>query len=427
MREEPNIVLVTSHDTGRHLGCYGVETVNTPRLDALAADGVRFGNYFTTSPVCSPSRGAAMTGRYPQANGLMGLVHNPWLWKLNPDERHLAALLREGGYESVLFNVQHETRDWERLGFERRFDCRKREQGRVTAVDTAETFRDYLARRGAPDRPLYAQIGFFETHTPFDFAGAEPDDSRGVFVPPRLVADGNSRAHMAALQGVCRVMDGAVGTILDALEANGMVENTLVIYTTDHGIEAARDKWFCFDPGIGISLIMRWPAGGIAGGRVPDELVSSVGLAPTLLEIAGLEVPENMQGRSFAQLATGGDYTADDAIFAIFQGKNARCVRTGRHKLIMHFSPYRELVVPVNIARRETIFHSSPLVQLYDLEADPEEFENLAESPEHAGVRTELLDRLFAWMESVDDPLLREPPRTPFYDMAIELYREGRT
>ena len=79
----PNIIIITTHDTGRHFGCYGVDTVHTPAIDAIADDGFKFTNYFTTSPVCSPSRGAMLTGRYPQSNGLIGLTHSPWDWCFN--------------------------------------------------------------------------------------------------------------------------------------------------------------------------------------------------------------------------------------------------------------------------------------------------------------------------------------------------------
>lgn len=91
MTPKPNIVLITSHDTRRHFGCYGLDMVHTPAIAALAAEGTRFTNYFAVTPVCSASRAAMLTGRYPQSNGLMVLVHSPWDWALNEDERHLAA------------------------------------------------------------------------------------------------------------------------------------------------------------------------------------------------------------------------------------------------------------------------------------------------------------------------------------------------
>src|SRR5512137_1579320 len=98
--------MVVCHDLGRYIGCYGVETVNTPNLDRLAAEGVRFDNYFCTAPSCSPSRAAIMTGRYPHANGMMGLAHKPFNWTLYPTERHLARLMSDAGFDTVLAGVQ---------------------------------------------------------------------------------------------------------------------------------------------------------------------------------------------------------------------------------------------------------------------------------------------------------------------------------
>ena len=107
MPERPNIVVITTHDTGRHFGCYGIETVHTPTIDGLAADGYQFTNYFTTSPVCSPSRGAMLTGRYPQSNGLIGLTHSPWHWSFNEGERHLSHVLRDAGYHTGMIGKWH--------------------------------------------------------------------------------------------------------------------------------------------------------------------------------------------------------------------------------------------------------------------------------------------------------------------------------
>ena len=115
MSQRPNILIITNHDSGRHFGCYGVETVHTPAIDALAADGMRFENYFATVPLCSPSRGAMLTGRYPQSTGLMGLTHAPWHWSLNKGEQHLSHILRDAGYHTALFGLQHEAADVQTL------------------------------------------------------------------------------------------------------------------------------------------------------------------------------------------------------------------------------------------------------------------------------------------------------------------------
>jgi arylsulfatase A-like enzyme len=424
MSQRPNILLITSHDTGRHLGPYGVETVHTPALDALATDGVRFDNSFTTSPVCSPSRGAMLTGRYPQSNGLLGLTHDPWDWTLNPGERHLSHLLRDAGYHTALFGIQHESEDGASLGFRERHLERRPGRGRYPAGEVAAATAAFLAGEAAARAPFYAQIGFFETHRPFDSGGVAPDDSKGGWTPPYLLPNDASRADLARLQGAARALDAAVGVILAALEGSGLARDTLVVYTTDHGIEFPRAKWFLYDAGIGVALVMRWPGGGIAGGQARDQLLSNVDLLPTLLDLVGVPTPANVEGRSFADLLDHGPPRPPrEAVFAMFQGgaNESRGVRTARHKLIRNFAPRRRHELPIdisNVVQRARC----PTVELFDLARDPDELADVGADPAYAAIRAGLSERLWAWLDAVRDPILRGPVPTPYYREAIAEY-----
>lgn len=428
MSTRPNILLITCHDTGRHVGCYGVETVQTPAIDGLAADGYRFTNVFAASPVCSPSRGAMLTGRYPQSNGLIGLTQPPWGWSLHSGERHLSHILRDAGYHTALFGLQHEASDTARLGFAARYGESSPSGGREPAREVASTVASFLERAPTLQAPFFAQVGFFETHRPFDFGGATPDDGKGVFVPPYLVANEAARTQLAQLQGAIRQADAAVGTITSALERTGLAQDTIVIVTADHGIEFPRSKWFLYDPGIEVALVARWPGGGIAGGRTSDWLLSNVDLLPTLLELVGVPVPVGVQGRSFAgAFAVEAASPPRDAVFGLFTGgaNESRCVRTDRHKLIRTFTPRRRHEVPVdvaNVAQRQPC----PVVELFDLAQDPNEFTDVADDPAYAAVRGDLNARLWAWLEEVEDPILRGPMPTPTYRAAIAEYRAMR-
>jgi len=418
----PSILLITSHDTGRHLGCYGIREVCSPRIDALAADGVRLTNYYAAVPICCASRASMMTGRYPQSHGLMDLFFSPFDWSLHADERHLSHILRDAGYHTRLFGIQHEVGDLSWLGFDV-LPAGPRRPADAVAGEVAA----FLRGGAAGDRPFYAQVGFFETHSPFTWGGAEPDDSRGVFVPPYVAPSEPIRRMARELQGSIRKMDAAIGVIADALNAAGLAENTLLIVTTDHGIEFPRAKWTLYDPGIGIALIARWPGGGVRGGRVCDRLQSNVDFLPTVLELAGLPVPAGVQGRSFAGALAGTRAEPQrEEIFALYAKANqGRCVRTADWKLIRNFDIARYYTKPVDITNPAD-YWVHPTLELYDLRADPLEFNNRADDPACADVRRDLHGRLRRWLEDVGDPILQGPLRTPFYERSLrELHAEA--
>lgn len=342
MSRRPNIVIVTTHDSGTHFGCYGVDTVRTDAIDALAQDGVRLANLFCTSPVCSPSRASLTTGRYPQSNGMFGLLHSPWDWRLNEDETPIADLTGRAGYQPVLFGFEHEAPDPARLGFERVVALRPLPR----ADEVARSFEEFLSDR-SEQRPFYAQIGFWETHRPWDRYGDEPDDTKGVRVPPYLEDSPEWREDLAGLQGVIHVVDRAVAIIREALRDAGVEKNTILVFTTDHGIEFPRAKWFCYDPGVHVACVMHWPGGGVTGGRVCRQLLSNVDVLPTLLDLAGIEIPSTVEGKSFAGCARGETAASPrDTIYGMFLGRDNRYLRTQRYKLIRNFGATRYPVPP---------------------------------------------------------------------------------
>ena len=431
MSARPNILMMTCHDLGQHLGCYGVETVQSDAIDRLAAEGCRFGNYFATAALCSPSRGAMLTGRYPQTNGLMGLTHTPWLWSLKPGERHLASLLSEAGYHTTLVGFQHVTRDDPHtLGY---YDVV--EAGRL-APQKASSVVEILQHQKPTDPPFFLKVGFHEVHRRFDSGGVQPDSEKGVYVPPYLAATDVMRNDLAALQGSIKFMDAGVGEILSGLEQTGLAENTIVIFTSDHGIPYSGAKASLFDPGIEVPLIVRWPVGGLVGGKVHSQLMSNVDFLPTLLDLVGVPIPENVQGVSAAKMLRGeSEEPIRDAVFAQrlsqpLRDNISRCIRTERYKLIRYFDSGRTVIKPVDVDPQAVAEHverprrdgTRPIVQLFDLEADPIEYENLAQDDRYADLVRELCDRLWRWMEEVGDPILGGPLRTPYYEQAMGDY-----
>ena len=431
MPDRPNIILIICHDLGQHVGCYGISTVRTPHIDALAKQGVRFENSFCVAPQCSPSRASLFTGRYPQSNGVLGLVQPPFSWELHPEERHLAGVLREAGYRTARIGTQHETWRPDEMGF----DEIHTPKGRCRGI--ARTTAEWVRQKVAAEAPFYVQVGFPDPHrAPYGFASTADKES-GITVPGYLVDDIEAREEFAYFQGAVKNVDDAVGVILEGLEDSGLAGDTIVIFTTDHGIPFPRAKCSLYDPGIQVCLIMRQPGGDPHAGSVFKELVSNVDVFPTLLEIVGVPVADNVQGRSFAPLLSRGPYEPRHEVFAqmTYHGwyNPMRCIRTESHKLIVNFISTLAIQDPSQQWRPRTVtkepFDPSRAlkvpVELHDLKSDPLEFNNLADSAAHRSICCGLLNRLHQWMVKVNDPLLKGIPPPPAHKVALNVLEKG--
>jgi len=394
---------MTTHDIGRHLHCYGHGSVVSPNLDALARDGVRFASCFATAPQCSPSRASLATGMYPHNNGVMGLAHSGFDWEMRVP--HAAAVFAGQGFESHLFGGQHVTQHPERLGF--------------TQIHPAGAVPEVLAR--AEGKRLYLEINFEETHRPYPPAGEPP---AGLEIPGYLPDIPEAVEEMAAVEQAIAAMDAAAGRFLEALEHAGRAREAFVIFTTDHGLALPRAKCTLYDPGIEVALLARWPAGGVSGGGLQTQMVSNIDILPALLVAAGLPVPDGVEG---TPLSDGRDAIFAEKTFHSYYDP-MRCVRDARHKYIRNFESAFAVEVPADI-QAGPIFRADPsrysrdrpsMVELYDLEADPLEMQNLAGRPDVAAIEEELADRLWRWMRETRDPLLDGPIPSPRYRSAME-------
>lgn len=434
-----NILMITCHDIGRHLGCYGIPTVHTPHIDALAADGVRFTQAFCTAPQCSPSRAALFTGRYPHSNGVMGLTHADFAWDLHPEEQHLGQILQANGYETVLIGVHHESRRGDPQQVAARCGMTEAISNRPGEV-VSDLALKRLARFADEKRPFYLQLGYTEPHRlnpkvreEPDYMGfigdyIEPDSEAGITVPPYLRDEPQALEELSELQGAIRYVDTAVGRVLAGLHELGLEGQTLVILTSDHGVALPRAKCSLYDPGLETALIMRLPSRDWCGGKVHSELISNIDVFPTLLEAIGLPVSDQVQGRSFLPLLEGRNFHSRDSTFAEMTYHNyydpRRCIRTNRYKLIVNFSAapafmdpsqsWRPRTMPLAPVKGPAAFHAP--IELYDLQADPLELENLADDPSHEDIRRACLVDLHRWMHMTDDPLLHGAVMSPLHE-----------
>jgi N-sulfoglucosamine sulfohydrolase len=435
---QPNIVIVHCHDLGQYLHCYGVSTVRTPRLDAFAASGVRFARSFCTAPQCSPSRASLFTGRHPHANGVLGLTHADFGWELHPDETHLAQMLKNAGYRTAAAGVIHETHSGPaRLGYDA-FDPNP--WAETTASNAIARLEGFAAD---PSAPFFLSVGFLEPHrTPgpedrdmgFLTDAFGPDDTLGVEVPGYLRDTPGTRAELAELQSAVGHADAQFGRVLDAVDRLGLADNTLIVFTTDHGVAMPRAKCSLYDPGIGVALIMRMPGrAGWHGGAVRTEMVSNIDFVPTVLDLLGLPVPANLHGRSLAPLLDGDSYIPRGHLFAELTYHDyydpKRCVRTENRKLIVNFTAapflmdpsqsWRPRSDPASPPNNALAYH--PLVELYDLDNDPWELDNRADNPAYATDRAALLALLRAHMRDTGDPLLDGAVTPPMHTRALRL------
>jgi N-sulfoglucosamine sulfohydrolase len=415
---QPNILYIHSHDTGRYVQPYGF-AVPTPRIQKLAEEGVLFRQAFNAAPTCSPSRAALLTGQVPHSCGQFGLVNRGF--ELRDRYKHLAQTLRKAGYATLGTGVHHVVSDPLTCGYGRWLPTA--DHGSASIAAAAAAFLD-----GAPEGPFFFAVGFSDTHRRFPAPGPE-DDPRYCCPPLPLPDTPETRRDMAAFRTSARRFDAAVGTILDALERNGLAENTLVICTTDHGIAFPYMKCNLTHHGTGVMLIVRGP-GGFTGGQVSDAMVSQMDLYPTLCELLGIEPPEWLQGTSLLPLLRGEKQEVNEQIYAEVNYhcpyEPMRSLRTPRYNYVRHFadyphpmlanvddSPSKSVLVAHGMGEREVAVE-----ELYDLVYDPNEVCNLAGDPAHARVLADMRRRLEVWMQRSEDPLL--DGRIPLPEGAVE-------
>ena len=471
-RPRPNILWIcTDQQRWDTLGCYGNDFVQTPNLDRLAQSGVVFEHAYSQSPVCTPSRGSFLTGRYPRTNRCRQNGQS-----MPPDEVLVTKVLADAGYTGGLAGKLHLSACHPSVtpSFERRVDDGYAEfhwshhpapewptneyhhwlHERGVAYQTTPFHESKYVKSGMDaahhqttwcaqqainfveaaarfDRPWFFSVNFFDPHHPFDplaeyleryverladlplpnFVPGELDtkpvfqqiDHRAAYNSPGLypfaeMAPDDHRLLRAAYWAMVDLIDAQVGRMLESLERTGQLDNTIVIFMSDHG-EMLGDHGiylkgpYFYEPAVRVPLIVSWP-GVIAGGR-RSSLVELVDIAPTLLHAADLPGYEGMQGRSLWPLLTGDgalDHHRDDVYCEYLNAMpvhqdpaaNATMLRTDRYKLVA--------------------VHGQPTGELYDLDADPLETHNLWNDPGRQSLRFELTERLADRIAFTADP-----------------------
>lgn len=402
-----NFVFLLSDDqTAADVGAYGNPSITTPNLDKLAREGMRLDRCFVASPQCSPNRSSIFTGCAPHTTGTSRL-HVPL-----PDwEPTIIDALKEKNYHTGVFRKHHHG-----PGFEKRLDF---------YGDAKTPFRKFFDNK-PKDKPFWLQLGFTDPHRPYK-AGAfqPPHDPKKVIVPKWLPDWPEVREDLAHYYDFIARMDAEVGQLMQLLTETGHANDTMVIMTGDNGMPFPRAKGTLYDPGLHVPLIA-WMPGRIPAGTVRKDLISHVDLPSTWLEAAGIPAGRKMQGKSFLPLLLGQKFEPRTEIFAERNWHDMfdpmRCIRTEQHKLIFNAAPHFPYRPPQDIEtgltwqtmlkrrRLDTPLHlrhlfdsTRPVLQLFDLAADPLELNNLVESPAHSDLRVDLERRLSNWMNATYD------------------------
>jgi N-sulfoglucosamine sulfohydrolase len=412
---KPNIVVFISDDHGRLDSTpYGATDVQTPNVARLAREGMLFTHCFVASPSCAPSRAAMLTGLMPARNG----AEANHTYK-REGIRSLPDTLREIGYETAAFGkVAHGAADTPRHGFDR-YD----QQNGSAFVEK------FLSERDAT-KPLCMFVGIHEPHVPW--LALNGYDPAKVTIPQGQVDTPETRDFRAHYYTSVTIADTKLGEIYDLARKHFDPRNTVLIYTSDNGVQWPFGKWDLYDAGIRVPFLAVWP-GVIRPGTRCAAMIQWIDLLPTLIEAAGGKAPEGIDGRSFLPVLRGEQSEHRDIIFATHSADSKvnvypiRAVRTRDWKLILNLHPEYAHTTHIDKAPARTSglgywvswyqkakidpvaagivkrYYERPAVELYDLRNDLFEEHNLADRVEQAGRVKQMRAQLEAWMKEQGD------------------------
>ena len=444
--DRPNIVWIIPDDMSANFGCYGETAIKTPHVDALAASGVKFTNAYVTAPVCSTCRSAFITGMYQTSIGAHHHRSGRGELKIHlPDGIELVPkLFQDAGYHTSIsgwpgngkFGKTDYNFEWDRSVYDGT-DWAERKEG--------QPFFAQIQTAGGKLRGKDAD-GWEKVAANAEKVFGDRTSLDAVTLPPYYPEHPDIVQDWAAYLDSVRLTDHMVGEVVAKLKADGVYDNTIILFMTDHGISHARGKQFMYDEGLHVPLVIRGP--GIEAGGVRDDVVEHIDIAALSLGAAGIPIPEWMQ----AQDILAADYVPREAVFAARDRcdetvEHMRSVRTRQFKYIRNFLPQRPYLQPnaykdakaIVIAMREwhaagkldeaqslIMRETRPPEELYDVIADPDEIHNLADDPAHAAKLAELRGLLDNWIEETGDQG-QTPETEEMYDSDMAPYLSKST
>jgi uncharacterized sulfatase len=440
----PNVLWITCEDISPHLGCYGDRFAVTPNLDRLAAQGVRYTHAFTVIGVCAPSRSCLITGMYPTA---LGSHHMRCQARLPDEVKCFPEYLRHAGYYcsnnvKTDYNFPVPKNAWDESSNKAHWRNRKPGQPFFSVFNLVVSHESQIRTPEATFLKQTARLTKEERHDPAQ-----------VTVPPYHPDTPVVRRDWARYYDLITAMDKQAGDLLKQLEDDGLAEDTIVFFFSDHGAGLPRCKRWLYDSSLRVPFLVRFPAkyqrlAPAKPGSAVDRLISFVDVGPTVLSLCGVKLPAHLHGQPFlgGQAAAPREYVygfrdrMDERVDFI------RCVRDRRYKYIRNFLPhlpyaqdisymnemptmqeYRRLAAAGKLEGPAALFMrpTKPVEELYDCEADPHEVRNLADSPAHREVLERLRRACLQWMKETRDlgplpevEIHRRSGKTPPYEMA---------
>jgi arylsulfatase A-like enzyme len=411
--DRPNILWLSAEDISPHLGCYGDANAITPHLDKLATEGTRYTHTFTTAGVCAPCRSGIITGMYQTTLG----THHMRCKAVLPEHiKPFPMYLREAGYyctnnSKTDYQFRHPKETWDFSG--RKGHWRNRKKG--------QPFFAVFNFTGCHESGIASEAKYKSVTA--DLKPSQRQDAKKLILPPYYPDTPIVREDWKRNYELITAMDAWAGNLIAQLKADGLYENTIIFFWSDHGVGLPRAKRWLYDSGTRVPLIVRMPKSAGLKAGVNNRLVSSIDFGPTVLNLAGLEIPKHMQGRSFIggtprKFVFGARDRMDERYDII------RSVRGPRYRYIRNYEPLKTYYQYMNTpekgatmreirrvadagklppAAKLFIAPTKPTEELYDLETDPHEIHNLAGERKHADKLKELRAAHSDWVKRTGD------------------------
>lgn len=417
-----NVIYIHTHDSGKVLSPYGHD-LDMPNLDAFAEKACLFDKCYCVSPTCSPSRAALLTGKYSHTNGMLGLANRGF--SIDNYNEHIVNILNNNGYETVLCGIQHEASRYVNhaegariIGYKHDITSEVLGRGEKELVDwdreNTHNAMDWLETNG--DKPFFLSLGYFSTHREYPDC---PEYNSDLKTPSFLKDTKEVREDLIGHAYSAKLLDDNLGELFAVLEQKGYFENSIIIFTTDHGIPYPEAKCTLRDAGIGVSYMM-WVPGYEANGMQCNNMVSHVDIMPTVLDILGIDISHSVDGKSFKNMLHNVAEPYTEAIFAEVNCHTSyepiRCVRTNDYKYIRYYDDTYEGDKWSNIDNSiskdyymQTSSMNRAREQFYCLTEDPDEEHNLMENANYTEIIEEHKARLLCWQKETNDYLLNGP------------------